>query len=1657
MSRPGTANSDLEAVQARIEALKEGLLESPPEQDDVRKLFTVVSYVDEVEVAVRALWGTLSTPAKMYDNALCSQTEYRTVILAILTVVGVPPTTLTTLAHRVQQLDSIGAEPIPYKTFKRRITTTIKTLWPQAGPYSAHLESGQPDPTRLLEHEQVGLLASQISDGGSLIASEDLKTFASRGIDCASLTGMCSSLIRPMGCEENGIIIIGDPCVGKTALGAAVAEALNAVHLEVVTLAYNEMQRGSELGGFIADQLREGSPLEMSLQAELISNEMQGAAVRARGFVFDDFPILPCSASGDLMLSKWLDWCNVKPNAVHVLSITAHDSTSLADEWKHLFSQKKRHLREISDTEASLRSEEDAKSAIEAAKLEKRAEIAALKEANPDAEVEELEEEEEVSEEDRAKNEAILLASRKRRTMYDLAALVHTGRMVWLKEGEGDDAREASATDSWEGDTPFLSPASHVELAASIESAVARGTFHEVSHIDSIEDKLSLLFNRYGCFKRAEAPYIPNLSQPEADLLTETEENIEASLMEVLAPQKITFSPVWGKLCPVTYDEGVAVEGTALLPCVMQATLYIFTSRERRAAFIVNPDAYLAAQPKMKNRSMMVLATKPNLMKTHFPANDASLADEALRRLDYACISLDEFHSTWKHYNEMEAGKMFDHVTKQRDLAQKLLEEEELAKTILKAQKKKKGADEKKKKKKGDKKEEKVEAEEADEVKETPDLAEEKELTVLDLKAKEVAAAAHLLKNDSSLLMDALTPDAAQLCYLQSLHLLPSTVVVLDDTPPGTEDEDPEEPPPEEEDPEGVEGGAPPEDTSDPSDLTNPKRYKQFMKDFLASLEQEDEGTPEEAAPTDDEKAEKAEVVPKLEDFYPKQPKKTVRVERINVADLSSVVEVLGVISKRLDVFVPKAVPAEGGEEEGETGGDPDEEDNTPVKDKRLTPGETAEARCGYSVKHCPVSLAADRSLVVGDPEISAIYEGKRWYFKSDVERTKFLEFPKKYSKKVCTLEEGLPPPAFWLVGTQVAETTPFCDSLEELFNVPRIDFRDIDGITERLKAVKKPCSEVQKAAGLLAERKAMEAEADRKQKEKEAILKRQEEDGNADEMPPELEEFEPEDPEVRAERILLSQIAILKHIIRAAPYTNSGHILSNVPTKDEHLDALRDSGIRPEIVIFANLDKDVYIRRRLAVELPARREVYSAKVKHRDESKAGAEQRKKERELYAWRRRNIGGEEAEEDGGEEEEEVVPVSEEELREELGAAYDEELAELEAVRAKATEFRSEVLSVDFATPPDATLSVAMLTLRRRLTYRTSLLCTPYLTTHQDADARIHTSRATLSAFGRNVCPVSHYIMQRKLSTLAKTLGTPPNRTSKFPVLAAQNVVFDMAEASVLDPNCKVEENGGGGKVEGDGEEEEEEAVEPEVEEGDDADDPEAAERARSAAVAANEAAVRERRGVLPYPVLFDGVAYYCANEENVLAFLDHPMRYVEEQLCTPLHVSCNPVLSLREDVPTAVHEIPVLIAIVGSKEDSSANTEDAGGLDGGAPVDVVKDGDEAQREFLRIRHAAAEPSVGEHIAHNLGLVCITKENLIQTFIEKDTTLADILLEKVLKKQDIPESLLVTLIFMRLAMSDVKTKGYVSKSSPLSSFHPFMVPIHHEFPFKYGSQY
>eukprot|EP01063_Lacrimia_lanifica_P035661 TRINITY_DN686_c0_g1_i1.p1 TRINITY_DN686_c0_g1~~TRINITY_DN686_c0_g1_i1.p1 ORF type:complete len:1973 (+),score=886.41 TRINITY_DN686_c0_g1_i1:52-5970(+) len=1559
MSRPGTAQ-DIESLQASTERLKEELKETPPAAAKALDWFKQRVYEDAVCAQLRKYWALFDT-AKEGDGEFVSAEEYRGFIRMVLRLSGESDTACQVACNRVVDADTAGFGRLPFPNFVSRVTAAAALLYPDpeadvhgrlAKLFDALTEENPNPPPG----EEAGLAYKSLADveadaEGAAVATQTAY-YTDDGWSTLRCTGALLPMLQDLSLEvaPPRFVVLGDPCTGKSALAAELSGRFNLLNLDVPELVCKEMEKGGDLGAKLQGLVNSCQPVPVELQAEVVGQWVEHPAVAARGFVLSDFPLLPPTAAGDAYLEQWVETTGLARAGVHVVHIECTDSLSVADEWTRQFGAARARYAAADDAEATLRGQEAA------------AATAAAAPAAGDGDETPPEDDEEAAAAKEAAA-AAAVAAEKRRLMYDVSKAVHKGRLLCFNRAArdvppGEDAPDAEEDDllaEYEGDSPFLPIASHAALGELVSSATCRGTYDTLPHHDPPARQVDVLAHYYPHIAPTDAAEPHDFKAPDDGA------DMEALEAEVLEKVKAPLSAAWGKHCPVVYKElGVAVEGLVHLPVVYKGKLYYLTSQARRAAFVEAPEVYLEAAPRLRGTPLLLVGKEKDLLST-LGTSDADLAALILKDLGYTTLSVSEYCATWKAAKEDEAARIEDYVTRKAALEKQLSEEESSLEKLLKKRKAKEDK-EKKKKKKG---EEEAPKEEAP-PEEAPEEAEKRPLTAEEKKAEEVAAAVAKAANELSIVVNALEVSSLEeLEYLQKMGLLPAAVVAVDAAPPAKEEDGEEAAEPEgDADGEG-EDAAPKEPEPDPEDMTHPKVYAKKVGAFLEKL-----ATPaEDGAGGDGGDGEGGDAAAGAAAPSVLIPTVDYKVAPVNAFN-QTVFEFLRALQYQLDPHAPKAKETEPQEEAGGDGdgdGDGDDAAKGDKPDPRLTPGPTALSQHGASGKYCPVVLKDKRMLVMGEPETAVLYNEKRYIFRSAAEKELFLRQPYAYVSEGDGVKAP-PPPALWVVGSSRSRTEDFCEALQEDYGIPTLAFPEVFDLAAAAARAGPKCPHAKAAAEEVDAAETFERKQRERQAEKDAHEKAKEEGEDVEENA-ELDEWEPEEAEAKEERVFQCRLRILRSLLKAEPYVSKGHVLTAVPTKEEHLDALKAADVIPEALVHCNLDREAYLRWALPEEMEKRKAAFEEKTQALKERAAERAAKTQERELRKWRRRNIGADDEDDEGDEEEdEEVPPVDQDEVGGELGTAYDEEIAGKETVLTKAGEARVPIVHVNAAATPTVMLSTGMLQLNRFLAHRPSLLAAPYLTTHAEAARRLRIGELAVSPFGRADPVAQHHLLAG----------------AHRPVVLKKEKKVRPVDADDDAPPPPPKE-----PKDGDGEDEEEAAPEepeeePEAElEGEELDE-------LKAKVAAQDEA--KRAASLPRPVVYGRQLYWLSNDENTTAFLDHPERFTRQRPLLPNTLSADPLVCLRGDSPVPARGLPYLILLPGRLPDGAR-------------------------------------SLGHHMAANLKAVHVTMPKLLEAVVRSDTELADAVKKCVLEGEGLGSRLLARCILHRLSLSDVKIRGCV----------------------------
>eukprot|EP01060_Flectonema_neradi_P021979 TRINITY_DN300_c5_g1_i2.p1 TRINITY_DN300_c5_g1~~TRINITY_DN300_c5_g1_i2.p1 ORF type:complete len:1118 (+),score=293.62 TRINITY_DN300_c5_g1_i2:64-3417(+) len=1075
-----------------------------PELPDVNVMFPPCVRDDKLTKVCRKFWNVVSEEGTVNPDA------YRAMIRLVvrLTEAG-DEAAADIICQRVAEIDTEGAD-IPFSRMKNTLHAIANTILPttsNVNDVALRLES--------LFNEVMEEDSNPPPDhDGSVIFRLKAFTDIKPNKGYAPLNNLIPLVPGVQSKQLNNFVILGDPSTGKSELAEVISSETNALNLNIVELALNEIREETEVGTKLLKLVTNNEAIPVEQQAALIGDLFAASSlsvVEQRGFVFSEFPPLPASAEGDDKFSSWFKWCRIPQNA-NIISITCNDSLEAGDEWTACYQQRQQQLQREAAAEHAAREAE----AEELQNLTKRfrqqvipkggdddpdAEASSPAEADANDQQQQQEQEEEQQPEEEEDEEAVAKSKQRlaeiesRRLLFDVKQSVHKGWAAFF----GSD---------WEGDTPFISPSAHSDIAPLIERSSTRGCYFEVPHFESARKQFSLI-SEFLLPSPTDLATCPAVPEPAADVPVADAEN---EFFEAFPGGRPPFS-AFKRIDPVAHRrDQITVEGLFYHLSVYKGKAYFFVNEDNKHTFAKTPGHFADGDILLQNQIILMLAKHPSVLE-HINSNNDQVLDEVHQKMKYTPIALSDYRHQWTATLADYRTKIAERESFKEEVMERLRqEEEEKNKEKKKAGKKK---DAKKKKKKDDEEVPQAEPEPEQEKTET------KELTVQEAKDKEVATALENKKKTASLMVHSFLMDSDEdLKFLKEENLVPNTILLLDLPPPPKPETDEEEDqqPPEDDPPEEPETAAdrPVEAAPQPASFSpsDPDNYRKLVQSFIDEIK---------PAPPEGEDS-----TPSGSDQH--QPS-------VHVVDCTSVTDhedLIHYIQDVIDPFIPKAVSNEPVEEEA----DGEEEDKpSDAKDPRLIPGSHQQ---GATARYCQIALRDGKMFRLGNPKVGTVdYRGRRFVFSTEAAKASFLSRPWDYSRPVP--EENWPRPSFFMFGNNFCFEEEITKSLFDNFGVRHINF-DPDSI----KAVIELISSTDPDNAAVAEALAISKELTDFDEKQQALILKQKESTDED---PETE-FEPEEEEAKEERITIAHLRILKHALQCKPFSESGYLLTSVPRK---------------------------------------------------------------------------------------------------------------------------------------------------------------------------------------------------------------------------------------------------------------------------------------------------------------------------------------------------------------------------------------------------------------------------------------------------------------------------------------------------------------------------
>ena len=1045
-----------------------------PELPDMTMMFPPKEQKDYLSEACRKYWNLVSE-----EDGKVTANGYKELLQSIIKLSqDGDESTAAAISYRISIIESNDNNEISFDSMKERLHTIINTILPQSDIGNTvkrldalYNEITEEDLNPPPDHQGPALLQLKTT------------TSADRNPSYATLRNLLPLVPGVQGKQKNNFIILGDPCTGKTNLGNIIADKTNAFHLDIYSLVVREIESKSSVGEDLLKLVTECKQIPVNQQASLIKSiiyppDGSPSVIDQNGFIFSEFPPLPSSAYGDEQFSNWIKWCGLPTNG-HVISIVCRDSLDACDEWCECYRQRQKRIQEEAATEQSLRYEEATE--LESLINKFRPAPSTEPEQNdepenktpaddppPEAEPEEEEDEEVIS----AKRNR-LSEIESRRLSYDIQTSIHKG---W----------EAFFGSDWEGDTPFISPASHSDIAPLTQRAIMQGTFIELPHYESTVNQYELL-HKYILPSPTDIVQCPVVPEPEDSNL----EDAEKEFFDSYPGGQPSLSP-FQKTCCVTYKKHqINVTGLYYHFAIYRGLGYFFTSKENKEAFVKTPDYYLEGGAFLQNNIILLVAKHPGILD-QLNCSEEELIEFASRQMMYSTISLGDYQQKWSD-TLTDYRQLIDEREKLREeVLEKLRnEEEERNREKKKAGKKK---DPKKKKKKDEDEPPPPPEPEAE-----PEPTEVKELTPQEKKDSEVEMAIVNNKRNLSLLIHSFVMSSdSELQYLKDEKLIPNTILLLDIPPPPkpeTDEDDQDQNSPDE-------SGSQPEVSSQNADVpagplldpSDPEKYRKEIQNFFDKLT----SPPAEGSedPTPDTKPPPA-------------------IHTINCNNITDHEDLITCILHTIDPFVRGATAEDPTDEEPEA----DDDDNTSTQDKRLIPGPSELSRYGPTGLYCPIALRKEKMFILGNKKFGgASYREKKFIFSNESAKTTFLTRPWEYSKVVR--EEDWPPPALMIFGNSFCHEKEICESLKNNFGIIPISF-STDSLMSSVDLVSSTDPDnvsVQEALKIKQDLIDFETK-----QQIMAKLKDSQEGDDHDE--PELDSWEPEEDEAKEERITTAHL----------------------------------------------------------------------------------------------------------------------------------------------------------------------------------------------------------------------------------------------------------------------------------------------------------------------------------------------------------------------------------------------------------------------------------------------------------------------------------------------------------------------------------------------------
>ncbi|XP_014663121.1 PREDICTED: adenylate kinase 9-like [Priapulus caudatus] len=417
----------------------------------------------------------------------------------------------------------------------------------------------------------------------------------------------------------------------------------------------------------------------------------------------------------------------------------------------------------------------------------------------------------------------------------------------------------------------------------------------------------------------------------------------------------------------------------------------------------------------------------------------------------------------------------------------------------------------------------------------------------------------------------------------------------------------------------------------------------------------------------------------------------------------------------------------------------------------------------GDTNRYCPVALTEKNVLYPGNPELSAKFREKTYFFSTEDAKGKFLLSPSAF---MPDSDPPKPPPLrLFMLGPRGAGKTTIGRLLAQKLGVFHIKFR------EKLQELIIHKTQHPVVPAEFEEDKEFESE-----------------DGKEDVEAAEDEEQDPKkkygfteeeenifsflkDGEALAPETLAR---ILPDLWQKEPYMSHGFILEDFPRTPEDTHFLASSGFFPDAAILLNLEDSAVISRLLPERLNKWKARRDARHQRKREAKENMDRERtiqmnaRRMELEAERAEaavktgdsGSAGEEDEDEAGTSKPSIDDILQEEFPEpeadagdddetetearermqgELGHTYESDVGRIESVKETLAEFLIPCMEVEASRRPSIVQCVLERQTKYMVDFRDSIFERVYPVTHQVANALLGTGHKVLSKFGK-FCPV-----------------------------------------------------------------------------------------------------------------------------------------------------------------------------------------------------------------------------------------------------------------------------------------------------------------------------